>query len=95
MGMLDGGGDLINLMMEGMETYVKDHIRDELVERLVSEFKADITSVIDEQLSEMVFKGFRDKNHQTLDENVKLLIEWTKGQAEYKKKYTVQSEIVE
>jgi len=89
------GKDIVDMMAEGIEYHVKTHIKDQLVSRLVKEFESEITEVIDEKLSEMVFNAYSQENHLEMRKELSLLIEWSKGQAEYKKKYTLVSEMVD
>ena len=89
------GKDIVDIMAEGISANVKDHIRDRIVNEMVEDFKGRITEVVDEKLSEMVFNAYSRENPREMRKELALLIEWTKGQAEYKKKYSLQSEIVE
>lgn len=88
------GKDIVDLMAEGIESFVKDHLKKELVDRLVGQFTEEITAIIDEKLSEMIFNAYSQQNHGEMRKELALLIEWSKGQAEYKKKYTLVSELV-
>ena len=89
------GKDIVDMMAEGIETFVKDHIRQELIKTLVSQFEDEITMVIDKKLSEMIFNAYSQENPHEMRKELGLLIEWSKGQAEYKRKYELVSELVE
>ncbi len=89
------GKDIVDFMAEGISTYVKDHMRDQIVNEMVEEFRETITDVVDEKLSEMVFNAYSQENPREMRKEMVLLIQWAKGQAEYKKKYSLQSEMVE
>lgn len=89
------GKDMVDMMAEGIESFIKDHIRDELVARILSEFEAEITSVIDAKLAEMAFKANAHESQYDLRKDLHILIEWSKGTARYKKKYYQQCEMVE
>ena len=89
------GQDMVDIMAQGIESIVKPHVRDVIVANLISEFKDKITEVVDKELSEMIFQAQSHENQGEFRKDFLLLIEWSKGQAEYKKKYSVVSEIVE
>ena len=89
------GKDIVDMMAEGVSTFVKDHIREQIINEMVEDFRARITKEVDSKLSEMVFNAYSQENHIEMRKELSLLIEWSKGQAEYKKKYSLQSEMVE
>jgi len=89
------GKDMVDMITEGVSTFVKDHVREQIINDMVEDFKARITEKVDEKLSEMVFNAYSQENKMGMSKELILLIEWSKGQAEYKKKYSLQSEIVE
>ena len=88
------GKDMVDMMAEGVETYVKQHLLESIVENLVSEFKKDITKVVSDKLAEMAFRAKSENNHMEQRKDLFVLIEWVKCQKEYKTKYTMQSEAI-
>ena len=88
------GKDMVDMMAEGVETYVKQHLLESIVENLVSEFKKDITKVVSDELAEMAFRAKTENNHMEMRKDLFVLIEWVKCQKKYKAKYTMQSEVV-
>jgi|GEM_PF-5579299 len=88
------GKDIVNFIAEGVSTYVKDHIRDKIIAEMVADFEARISEVVDDKLSEMVFESYHQDNQIEMRRELLLLIEWSKGEAEYKRKYEMKSEMV-
>ena len=89
------GKDIVDFMAEGISTFVKGHIREKIVSEMVDDFRERITQEVDSKLSEMVFNAYSQENPREMRKELLLLIEWSKGQAEYKRKYTIQAEEVE
>lgn len=88
------GKDMVDMMAEGVETYVKQHLLESIVENLVSEFEKDITKVVGDKLAEMAFRAKSENNYLEQRKDLFVLIEWVKCQKEYKAKYTMQSEVL-
>jgi len=89
------GKDIVDMMAAGIEGFVKDHLLTTIVDRLVSEFKEEITDIVNEQLSQMVFNAYVGENPHKMRRELRLIIEWIKTTKEYQTKYTVQEERVE
>ena len=89
------GQSIIDSMAAGIESFVKEHLRDRLVKQLVDEFEVEITDIINEKLAEMCFKASSSQNFESYQDQLYILIEWAKGQKEYTTKYSMAGEIVE
>jgi|TARA_R110000851_G_scaffold209902_2_gene362307 pyrroloquinoline quinone (PQQ) biosynthesis protein C len=86
------GKDMVDMMAEGVNTYVKEHLLKSIVKDLVDEFEKDITTVVSDKLAGMFFKARKECDHRHFKEDLHILIEWAKTQEAYKTKYTMQSE---
>lgn len=89
------GKDMVDMMAAGVETFVKDHLLENIVSNLVDEFKKEITNVVSDELAEMSFKAHSQDNHLEFRKELYLIIEWVKTQKAFKSKYEMKKEIEE
>jgi hypothetical protein len=89
------GKDIVDFMAEGVSSFVKEHIREQIITEMVDNFRDRITAEVDGKLAEMVFSAYTQDNQAAMQKELIVLIEWSKGQAAYKKKYSQVSEMVE
>jgi len=89
------GKDMVDMMAEGIESFVKAHLLETIVKDLVDDFEDNITRIVSGKLAEMAFRAKSEHNHDEYRKDLHVLIEWSKGQKAYKEKYTIQSEIIE
>lgn len=84
------GQDFIDLMLKGLEREVKDHLHSVVLDNVMKELRETIDERINSILSEMVFKGHRADKRMQLTDEIRLLIEWSKGE----KEYTIEEKVV-
>ena len=90
------GKNLIDFMTEGVGSFVKRHIANEIIEELVNDFRTRISEHVNKTISEMVFKSHSVMtSHSEMNPELRLIIEWVKSRPEFKAKYEIKESIIE
>lgn len=79
--------DMLDLMVKGIESHIKQHLLDAVVSDLVAEFEKNVTEIVSDKLAEMAFAAQRSTNFRNMQQELAVWIKWCETQADREFKY--------